>query len=111
MNPGFSLLSLRSAVAVYWVATLKSPARWVGWVSCVSAFALATTPDTSSLLPGLADPLNLALTSVVYLAPLAAGGAALNAASLRNGGMTLVASSSQRGIGAAGCALGLDHQH
>lgn len=80
-------------------------ARWVGGGSCVLALGLGLTLDTSALLPGFADPLNLSLTAIAYMAPLAAGGSAMATSAIAQSGFLVVAGSSPRGrIGALAVA-------
>ena len=84
---------------------LAGRARWVGGGSCALALGLGLTLDTSALLPGVADPFNLSLTAVAYLAPLAAGGSAMATSALTASGLLVVAGSAPRGrIGALAVA-------
>ena len=72
-----------------------------GTVSAVAAVVTVTLMGRSSFLPGWADPLNAGLTITVYIAPLAAGAAALQSREMVARGIIALASTPVRGWRAA----------
>lgn len=86
---GFSGVLLQEAISG---ATLGT-----GLILCVTSLAIALLTDTSGLLPGWADPLNLSLTACLFLGPVAAGGAAVRSHLLATQGMMELAASTTRG--------------
>ncbi|GAB3086320.1 hypothetical protein [Nocardioides zeae] len=69
-----------------------------GIAAVVYGLVLGSLVPTGSLGPGLADPVNLVLTAMLYVAPPAAGIAALHLRQLRQSGLFDLAAASTRGI-------------
>lgn len=68
-----------------------------GILTVVVAAGLGLAVDVSGFVPGWADPLNLGLTAVAFLCPLAAGGAAAQSSRLGRDGLTILAATAPRG--------------
>lgn len=77
-------------------ATSGLPAA-AGLLSIVVALLTGLLFDSSGLQSGWADPLNLALTAILYLAPVAVGSGAVEASALRRSGLLQLAGTSSVG--------------
>ncbi|MDR6175497.1 hypothetical protein QE364_000116 [Nocardioides zeae] len=69
-----------------------------GAASVIYGLVLGSLVPTELLNPGLADPVNLILTAMLYVAPPAAGIAALHVRQLRRSGLFDLAEASTRGV-------------
>jgi hypothetical protein len=72
-----------------------------GAVSAMVSVATAVLISSSEFLPGWADPLNAGLTTTLYIAPIAAGAAALHSRDSVSRGIIELASTTPRGWRAA----------
>ena len=68
-----------------------------GVLLCLVSILVGAVVTTPSLLPGLADPLNAALTCCSYLGPAAAATAAAHTARLRRSGVLRIGDTSPQG--------------
>lgn len=68
-----------------------------GVVTVLVAAVLGLAIDVSGFLRGWADPLNLTLTAVAFLCPLAAGAAAAQGSRVKRDGLTTLAATTPRG--------------
>lgn len=81
---------LLQGTRVYGTELISGVTLWTGLAGCIGVLLLAASLNVEELLPGWADPLNLALTTVAFQAPLASAAASLATLRTLKGGMAQI---------------------
>lgn len=95
------MTALAMPVALVGTVAKTGIPRAFGVLQLLVGLLAAATTDVSGFLPGVADPFNVLLTAMIYLAPLAAATGAAHAGVFQRSGMGAVAAVTVGGTHAA----------